>query len=186
MSALAFGRSLGCHDIAGKVYGVPCWRLIGSKYRDRIRIYCDSGANRRDDPKAREFISQIIVRPFSLMVRLFANMLAGHILLVTFALLSEAMFQAKTHQAFLVPAGILPLAMLIFMTAFEVLVAFRDGFSNAFDQAMIETDLPAASLDFKSPAVGRPVQLFPLFPSSQKAGSVTTAKHTVICRNLSM
>jgi F-type H+-transporting ATPase subunit a len=32
-----------------------------------------------------EFISTIIVRPFSLMVRLFANMLAGHILLVTFA-----------------------------------------------------------------------------------------------------
>jgi F-type H+-transporting ATPase subunit a len=75
-----------------------------------------------------EFISQIIVRPFSLMVRLFANMLAGHILLVTFALLSEAMFQAKTHQAFLVPAGILPLAMLIFMTAFEVLVAFLQAY----------------------------------------------------------
>jgi len=28
------------HDIAGKVYGVPCWRLLGSKYRDRVRIYC--------------------------------------------------------------------------------------------------------------------------------------------------
>jgi L-alanine-DL-glutamate epimerase-like enolase superfamily enzyme len=22
------------------VYGVPCWRLLGSRYRDRIRIYC--------------------------------------------------------------------------------------------------------------------------------------------------
>ena len=28
------------HDIAGKVYGVPCWRLLGSKYRSRVRIYC--------------------------------------------------------------------------------------------------------------------------------------------------
>jgi L-alanine-DL-glutamate epimerase-like enolase superfamily enzyme len=28
------------HDIAGKVYGVPCWRLLGSKYRNRVRIYC--------------------------------------------------------------------------------------------------------------------------------------------------
>jgi ATP synthase F0 subunit c len=36
-----------------------------------------------------EFISNIIVRPFSLTVRLFANMLAGHILLVTFALLTS-------------------------------------------------------------------------------------------------
>ena len=31
-----------------------------------------------------EFISNIIVRPFSLTVRLFANMLAGHILILTF------------------------------------------------------------------------------------------------------
>ena len=34
-----------------------------------------------------EFISTFIVRPFSLMVRLFANMLAGHLILVTFAVL---------------------------------------------------------------------------------------------------
>ena len=31
---------IALHDIAGKVYGVPCWRLIGSKYRDRVRVYC--------------------------------------------------------------------------------------------------------------------------------------------------
>ena len=39
-----------------------------------------------------EFISTIFVRPFSLAVRLFANMLAGHLLLVTFAVLSAALF----------------------------------------------------------------------------------------------
>lgn len=33
---------MALHDIAGKVYNVPAWRLIGSKYRDRIRIYCDT------------------------------------------------------------------------------------------------------------------------------------------------
>ena len=33
---------MALHDIAGKVYGVPAWRLIGSKYRDKIRIYCDT------------------------------------------------------------------------------------------------------------------------------------------------
>ena len=33
---------IALHDIAGKVYGVPCWRLLGSQYRDRIRIYCDT------------------------------------------------------------------------------------------------------------------------------------------------
>jgi L-alanine-DL-glutamate epimerase-like enolase superfamily enzyme len=40
---------MALHDIAGKVYGVPAWRLIGSKYRDRIRCYCDTDQSR--DPK---------------------------------------------------------------------------------------------------------------------------------------
>ena len=75
-----------------------------------------------------EFFSTIIVRPLSLTVRLFANMLAGHILLVTFSLLSQAMFQATTHKIALVPMGILPFFMLLFITGFEVLVAFLQAY----------------------------------------------------------
>ncbi len=75
-----------------------------------------------------ELVSTIIVRPFSLAIRLFANMLAGHMLLVTFALLSQAMFQATTNQLVLVPMGILPMAMLIFLTLFEVLVGFLQAY----------------------------------------------------------
>lgn len=75
-----------------------------------------------------EFVSNIILRPFSLAIRLFANMLAGHMLLVTFALLADAMFLAKTKAFFLVPMGVLPLAMLIFLTAFEVLVGFLQAY----------------------------------------------------------
>lgn len=75
-----------------------------------------------------EFISTIIVTPFSLTVRLMANMLAGHILLVTFALLTEALLLAETNQAFLVPMSILPFGMLIFLTAFEILVAFLQAY----------------------------------------------------------
>jgi F-type H+-transporting ATPase subunit a len=75
-----------------------------------------------------EFISTIIVRPFSLTVRLFANMLAGHILLVTFALLSDAMFNAETMQPVLNIMGILPLLMLIFLTLFELLVIFLQAY----------------------------------------------------------
>ena len=33
---------LALHDIAGKVYGVPVWRLLGEKLRDRALIYCDT------------------------------------------------------------------------------------------------------------------------------------------------
>ena len=40
---------MALHDIAGKVYDVPAWRLVGSKYRDRIRVYCDTTESK--DPK---------------------------------------------------------------------------------------------------------------------------------------
>jgi F-type H+-transporting ATPase subunit a len=75
-----------------------------------------------------EFISTFLVRPFSLMVRLFANMLAGHILLVTFALLTDALVTARTKQFMLVPMSVLPFFMLVFLTAFEVLVAFLQAY----------------------------------------------------------
>ena len=75
-----------------------------------------------------EFISNIIVRPFSLTVRLFANMLAGHILLVTFALLTSSLITAETSQFLLKPMAVLPFFMLVFLTAFEVLVAFLQAY----------------------------------------------------------
>jgi F-type H+-transporting ATPase subunit a len=73
-----------------------------------------------------EFISTFLVRPFSLTVRLFANMLAGHILLVTFALLTEELVQGDNPA--LIPVGILPFFMLLFITAFEVLVGFLQAY----------------------------------------------------------
>jgi L-alanine-DL-glutamate epimerase-like enolase superfamily enzyme len=36
---------MALHDIAGKVYGVPAYRLIGTKRRDSIRIYADTTAH---------------------------------------------------------------------------------------------------------------------------------------------
>ena len=71
-----------------------------------------------------EFISTIFVRPFSLAVRLFANMLAGHLLLVTFAVLSAALF-TKSILAIILP---LPFAMLVLLTGFEILVAVLQAF----------------------------------------------------------
>jgi L-alanine-DL-glutamate epimerase-like enolase superfamily enzyme len=37
------------HDVVAKVFGVPVWRLLGDKKRDRIRMYCDTTQSR--DPK---------------------------------------------------------------------------------------------------------------------------------------
>ncbi len=73
-----------------------------------------------------EFISTFIVRPFSLTVRLFANMLAGHILLVTFALLTHELVKSDTIA--LKPVAILPFFMLVFLTGFEVLVGFLQAY----------------------------------------------------------
>lgn len=89
-----------------------------------------------------EFISTFIVRPFSLAIRLFANMLAGHLLLVIFSLLSEALFQARDR--ILIPIGVMPFAVLVFLTAFEVLVAFL--------QAYIFTTLTAVYINMASHA----------------------------------
>jgi F-type H+-transporting ATPase subunit a len=75
-----------------------------------------------------EVVSTIIIRPFSHTVRLMANMMAGHILLVTFSLLTEALVQAETVRFILIPMGILPFAMLLFLTAFEILVAFLQAY----------------------------------------------------------
>ena len=75
-----------------------------------------------------EFLSNIILRPFSLAVRLFANMLAGHMLLVTFALLANALLFAETNQLLLKPLTILPVFMLLFLTAFEILVGLLQAY----------------------------------------------------------
>jgi F-type H+-transporting ATPase subunit a len=71
-----------------------------------------------------EFVSTFLVRPFSLAVRLFANMLAGHLILVTFGVLCAALWTAKV-QAVILP---FPFLLLIAMTAFEVLVGFLQAF----------------------------------------------------------
>jgi F-type H+-transporting ATPase subunit a len=73
-----------------------------------------------------EFVSTIFVRPLSLAVRLFANMLAGHLLLTAFAVLSAAMFTADA--IYLRPFGVLPFGLLVALTGFEVLVSFLQAF----------------------------------------------------------
>ncbi len=71
-----------------------------------------------------EFISTFLLRPFGLAVRLFANMLAGHILLVTFAVLCITLFQPS------ILAAILPFsfAMLVGLVGFEIMVSLIQAF----------------------------------------------------------
>ena len=36
------GIEVACWDLAGKAWGVPVWQLLGGKFRDRVRCYCDT------------------------------------------------------------------------------------------------------------------------------------------------
>jgi F-type H+-transporting ATPase subunit a len=71
-----------------------------------------------------EFLSTFLIRPFSLAVRLFANMLAGHILLVTFSVLTITL----VGSGILTIVGGLSFAMLVAFTGFEFMVAFLQAF----------------------------------------------------------
>jgi len=43
------GIEVALWDLAGKAYGVPVYQLLGGRFRDRIRMYCDTDASHRPD-----------------------------------------------------------------------------------------------------------------------------------------
>lgn len=73
-----------------------------------------------------ELVSTFVMRPFSLAIRLWANMVAGHLLLVTFAVLSATMWAAGGLGYG--GALVLSFPMLILMTGFEILVSVLQAF----------------------------------------------------------
>ena len=46
------GIEIALHDITGKALGVPAYQLLGGKYRDEVRTYCDCHAGDEADPEA--------------------------------------------------------------------------------------------------------------------------------------
>src|SRR5260221_7637461 len=71
-----------------------------------------------------ELITLLITKPLSLCVRLFANMFAGHLLLITFAVISATLWAIQWQAVILPFSGFL----LIALTGFQVLVAFLQAF----------------------------------------------------------
>ncbi len=49
VSAVA-GVEVALHDLAGKLLDVPAYQLLGGKYRDEVRVYCDCHAGDEADP----------------------------------------------------------------------------------------------------------------------------------------
>jgi F-type H+-transporting ATPase subunit a len=65
-----------------------------------------------------EVLQYLLIRPFTLAVRLFANMFAGHILLLIFTLSTWYLFTLDIHLLFSVTSFVLT----IVLTAFELLI----------------------------------------------------------------
>jgi len=81
-----------------------------------------------------EFMSNILVRPVTLALRLFANMLAGHLLLILFALGGEYLL---LHGAMLVkPVGILAWLLFIAISFLELLIQFLQAYVFVLLNAM--------------------------------------------------
>jgi len=70
-----------------------------------------------------EFLSNILVRPLTLSLRLFANMFAGHLLLVLFSTGGAYLLIHATGNVVLKPAGLLAFALGIAIGFLEVIVA---------------------------------------------------------------
>ncbi|WP_263418167.1 mandelate racemase/muconate lactonizing enzyme family protein [Terriglobus albidus] len=61
------GVEIALWDLAGKALGLPVYQLLGGKFRDKVRIYCDSG---RDDvltPESEKKIDWIKSQGFTAM-----------------------------------------------------------------------------------------------------------------------
>ncbi|HWC13311.1 MAG TPA: F0F1 ATP synthase subunit A [Actinomycetota bacterium] len=73
-----------------------------------------------------EFFSVFIVRPLTLMVRLLANMMAGHVLLTIFFLFTHDFL--VNNLSFVSPLGLVTLAVGIALMMLEMLVVFMQAY----------------------------------------------------------
>jgi gluconate/galactonate dehydratase len=46
------GIEVALHDLAGKILELPAYQLLGGKYRDEMRVYCDCHTEAEADPEA--------------------------------------------------------------------------------------------------------------------------------------
>jgi F-type H+-transporting ATPase subunit a len=81
-----------------------------------------------------EFMSNLVVRPVTLALRLFANMLAGHLLLILFALGGEYLILEMSLQY--APVGVLAWILFILIAFLELLVQFLQAYVFVLLNAM--------------------------------------------------
>ncbi|MEP6599047.1 MAG: F0F1 ATP synthase subunit A [Actinomycetota bacterium] len=75
-----------------------------------------------------EFMSNILIRPVTLSLRLFANMFAGHLLLLLFATGGEYLLLHATGSFLVKPVGLLSFALGIAVGFLELIVAILQAY----------------------------------------------------------
>ncbi|MEU7837438.1 MULTISPECIES: F0F1 ATP synthase subunit A [unclassified Nonomuraea] len=82
-----------------------------------------------------EFLSNLIIAPFTHAVRLFANMFAGHMLLAFFSMVGFwFLFEKLTPLG--APVGVIGVIMTIIFTGFEIFIQFLQAFLFAMLASM--------------------------------------------------
>jgi F-type H+-transporting ATPase subunit a len=74
-----------------------------------------------------EFFSTIVVRPITLALRLFANMFAGHLLLILFTLGGEYLL-LEADKVLYKPVGVIALILAVAISFLELLVQFLQAY----------------------------------------------------------
>lgn len=115
-----------------------------------------------------------IVRPFSLTIRLFANMVSGYLLLgLCFA--ATQFFVLDAVNKALMPLGILTLGCALMMTLFEILVAGLQAFIFAvLTTAYISMSMPdtvSAEAPEKANAIAAAVEADPVLATATAAAA---------------
>ncbi len=75
-----------------------------------------------------EFLSNIIVRPFTLALRLFATMFAGHLLILLFSLGAAYLVSDYANSVVGIPAGILSFVLGIGVSFLDMLIMFLQAY----------------------------------------------------------
>lgn len=90
-----------------------------------------------------EFLTYFFIRPLTLALRLFGNMMAGHLMLLVFIIGGEVLlFNSSSGLASfgLGAAGVASMAFAVVMTFFELLIAFLQAFIFTLLSALYISD----------------------------------------------